>query len=283
MKKPAPAPSQHRGNAWSRPRRTTRQPGRAGAQTDRFSTNASGRRWCGGDGGSQEFKAHARAHTHALTDPEPPSRGLTAEFCPRGGPGRRVPSAGQLLCFLTRSFWEPRRRATTALAHTEYPHLSAKPSLTSQRWTGGGEKKSRGWFLRVIIFIPEQLEDTSLNVLPKSQPSEIRAGGGAGVFTMLHGSKPHTHTHTRHSVSLKIHGLPGTLRALSVRSQSEELLLRKVSVNVHVGLVDVADYGTGGGPVGAEQEGDSLFPVGKTNTGALWEERKGLVSMGRPH
>lgn len=156
--------------------------------------------------------------------------------------------------------------------------ISDQPTLD---W--GGEKKSRGWFLRVIIFIPEQLEDTSLNVLPKSQPSEIRAGGGAGVFTMLHGSKPHTHTHTRHSVSLKIHGLPGTLRALSVRSQSEELLLRKVSVNVHVGLVDVADYGTGGGPVGAEQEGDSLFPVGKTNTGALWEERKGLVSMGRPH
>lgn len=137
----------------------------------------------------------------------------------------------------------------------------------------------------MIIFIPEQLEDTSLNVLPKSQPSEIRAGDrdGAGVFTMLHGSKPHTHTHTRHSVSLKIHGLPGTLRALSVRSQSEELLLRKVSVNVHVGLVDVADYGTGGGPVGAEQERDSLFPVGKTNTGALWEERKGLVSAGHQH
>lgn len=126
--------------------------------------------------------------------------------------------------------------------------------------------------MQVNIFIPEELEDTSLNVLPrelsKAHPSEIGDGGreGAGVLTMLHGSKPHTHTHTLHSVSLKIHGLRGTLQALSIRSQSEELLLRKVSVNVHIRLVNVANYGTGGRPVGTEQYRYSLFPVGKTNT-----------------
>lgn len=42
----------------------------------------------------------------------------------------------------------------------------------------------------MIIFIPEQLEDTSLNVLPRelseSHPLEIRDGDqeGAGVLTM---------------------------------------------------------------------------------------------------
>jgi len=39
--------------------------------------------------------------------------------------------------------------------------------------------------LQVIIFIPEQLEDTSLNVLPKelskSHPSELRDGDREGL------------------------------------------------------------------------------------------------------
>lgn len=123
--------------------------------------------------------------------------------------------------------------------------------------------------MQVILFIPEQPENTSLNVNPESfqslihQRSEIGTGFGQG------GDAPRfraAHTHTQHSVSLKIHGLRGTLRALSIRSQSEELLLRKVSVNVHICLVDVANYGTGGCPVWTEQYRYSLFPVGKTNT-----------------
>lgn len=103
--------------------------------------------------------------------------------------------------------------------------------------------------------------------LSKSHLLEIRDGDrGFDNAVTVSGSKPHTRTHTLHSVSLKIHGLRGTLQALSIRSQSEELLLRKVSVNVHICLVDVANYGTGGCPVRTEQYRYSLFPVGKTNT-----------------
>lgn len=79
------------------------------------------------------------------------------------------------------------------MAHTEYPHLSAKKkkSLTSN--TGVGEKKKkkkRLVFAGDLLFIPEQLEDTSLNVLPrelsKSHPLEIRDRDqeGTGVLTM---------------------------------------------------------------------------------------------------
>lgn len=65
--------------------------------------------------------------------------------------------------------------------------------------TGREEKKNNtGWFVQVINFIPEQLEDTSLNVLPRelseSQRSELGAGRGG---TTLRSSELHTHTTQR--------------------------------------------------------------------------------------
>lgn len=71
-------------------------------------------------------------------------------------------------------------RATPQSAHTENPHVSKTPSASP---TGLGERKKNntGWFVQVIIFIPEQLEDTSLNVLPRAvRVSEVRAGGRQG-------------------------------------------------------------------------------------------------------
>ena len=143
----------------------------------------------------------------------------------------------------------------------------------------------------MIIFIPEQLEDTSLNVLPKelskSHPSELRDGDREGLGLWQCSNAPrfqaaHAHTHTTQRI-------PENPRAAryppsAVRQKPEwELLLRKVSVNVHISLVDVANYGTGGCPVWTEQYGYSLFPVGKTNTWALWEETERLVSTVQRH
>lgn len=61
--------------------------------------------------------------------------------------------------------------------------------------------------MQVIIFIPEQLEDTSLNVLPRelseSQRSELGAGRGGGGMT-LRSSELRAHTTQR---------IPGNARA----------------------------------------------------------------------
>lgn len=69
-------------------------------------------------------------------------------------------------------------RATPQPAHTENPHVSKTPSA-SPAGLAERKKNNTGWFVQVIIFIPEQLEDTSLNVLPRelseSQRSELGA------------------------------------------------------------------------------------------------------------
>lgn len=97
------------------------------------------------------------------------------------------------------------------LAALREPHLNwhiqrREPSrqqnpFCQPRRTGREEKKNNtGWFVQVIIFIPEQLEDTSLNVLPRelseSQRSELGAGRGGGGTT-LRSSELHTHTTQR--------------------------------------------------------------------------------------
>lgn len=80
----------------------------------------------------------------------------------------------------------------------ENPHVS-KPLLPAlPDWERGEKKNNTGWFVQVIIFIPEQLEDTSLNVLPRelseSQRSELGPGRGG---TTLRSSELHTHTTQR--------------------------------------------------------------------------------------
>lgn len=91
-------------------------------------------------------------------------------------------------------------RATPQRAHTEKRTLmSAKPVLPAlPDWERGKKKNNTGWFVQVINFIPEQLEDTSLNVLPRelseSQRSELGAGRGG---TTLRSSELHTHTTQR--------------------------------------------------------------------------------------
>lgn len=88
-------------------------------------------------------------------------------------------------------------RATPRPAHTENPHVSKTPPA-SPAGLGEREKNNTGWFVQVIIFIPEQLEDTSLNVLPREpsecQRSELGAGRGG---TTLCSSQLHTHTTQR--------------------------------------------------------------------------------------
>lgn len=92
-------------------------------------------------------------------------------------------------------------RATPQLAHTEKRTLkSAKPLLPAPPDWQRGKKNNTGWFVQVIIFIPEQLEDTSLNVLPRelseSQRSELGASRGGGGTTLC-SSELHTHTTQR--------------------------------------------------------------------------------------
>lgn len=82
--------------------------------------------------------------------------------------------------------------------HTQRTLTSAKPLLCQPRGLGERKKNNTGWFVQVIIFIPERLEDTSLNVLPR-EPSEcqrsVRAGGRQGRGgTTLCSSQLHTHT-----------------------------------------------------------------------------------------
>lgn len=92
-------------------------------------------------------------------------------------------------------------------AHTEKRTLtSAKPLPPAPPDWERGKKNNTGWFVQVINFIPEQLEDTSLNVLPRElsepQRSELGpAGAGAGRR-----SAAASCTHTLHSVSLTAPG-----------------------------------------------------------------------------
>lgn len=108
-------------------------------------------------------------------------------------------------------------RATPQPAHTENPQVSKTPSASP---TGLGERKKNntGWFVQVIIFIPEQLEDTSLNVLPRELSESQRSGRGAGGGRVGRSAAPSC-THTLHSESLKRPGLRGTLRAVCQKLQ----------------------------------------------------------------
>lgn len=83
--------------------------------------------------------------------------------------------------------------------HIRRALMSAKPPLPAPPDRERG-KNNTGWFVQVIIFIPEQLEDTSLNVSPRElsecQRSELGAGRGGGGTT-LRSSELLTHTTRR--------------------------------------------------------------------------------------
>lgn len=64
--------------------------------------------------------------------------------------------------------------------HTQRTLSSAKPLLPAPPDWERGKKKNTGWFVQVINFIPEQLEDTSLNVLPREVSEWQRSEAGAG-------------------------------------------------------------------------------------------------------
>lgn len=103
-------------------------------------------------------------------------------------------------------------RATPQPARTEKRTLvSAKPLLPAPPDWERGKNNNTGWLVQVIIFIPEQLEDTSLNCCPESCPRlRGQSWGPAGAGRR---SAAPCCTHTLHSVSLNTPALGGTLRA----------------------------------------------------------------------
>lgn len=153
---------------------------------------------------------HTRTHTHTLINPKPlipnPNRRVTHEGSPCGGsacgwcvgvPVRLAPWTSHLegnFC----AFWP-----ANSGSHEREPQLNwhiqsilicqqKKKNLwpATLEWERKKKKKKRLVFAGDLLFIPEQLEDTSLNVLPrelsKSHPLEIRDRDqeGTGVLTM---------------------------------------------------------------------------------------------------
>lgn len=200
-----------------------------GQQEQRFSPNAQidlvpndpkgdGREVTGA--GALRNKKHAHTHTHALTNPKALNPKPSGRVTPAGSPGGAfargwwwgpaqmgssgLTLGGQLLCFSTCSSWQPRESHTSTGTYRE-PSRQQNPFCQPRR-TGREEKNNTGWFVQVIIFIPEQLEDTSLNALPRElserQRSELGAGGAGRR------SAAPSCTHTRHGGSLKSRGDP---------------------------------------------------------------------------
>lgn len=174
-----------------------------------------------GAGGSQELKARTHIHTYArtLTNPKPLIPNPNRRVAPGGSP-LRVAGAprAQADWLLGAHIWRAiavlfdlliliamgknhNSIGTHRLSSSVSSKLSDHPHLIGKEKKVGKEKNKikGGHFLQVILFIPEQPENTSLNVNPESfqslihQRSEIGTGFGQG------GDAPRfraAHTHT---------------------------------------------------------------------------------------